>query len=149
MIVTSCPKRFIMITRNQLTVVMWAPCPWSHPTGKECNVVTKRIPIVLGHFVHQTVLHITRGIEMINHIYSCQIIAANDAVLHVWISVPPCFPSHRVHGYTVLVDCFTICQESTQATPACPELCAKPVGMWNRLRIGCPFLPKRRFKYNV
>ena len=116
MIVTSCPKRFIMITRNQLTVVMWAPCPWSHPTGKECNVVTKRIPIVLGHFVDQTVLHITRGIEMINHIYSCQIIAANDAVLHVWISMPPCFPSHRVHGYTVLVDCFTICQESTQAT---------------------------------
>ena len=36
MIVTSCQKR-IMITQNQLTVVMWAPCPWSHPTGKECK----------------------------------------------------------------------------------------------------------------
>ena len=58
MIVTSCPKR-VMIARNQFTVVMWAPCPWSHPTGKECNVVTKRIPIVLGHFVNRTVLHKT------------------------------------------------------------------------------------------
>ena len=94
MIVPSCPKRF-MIARNQLTVVMWALCPWSHRTSKECNVVTKRIPIVLGHFVNQTVFHITRGIEMINHIYSCQIIAANGVVLRVWISVPPCFPSHR------------------------------------------------------
>ena len=93
MMVTSCQKR-IMIARSQLTVVMWAPCPWSHPTGKECNVVTKRIPIVLGHFVNWTVLHITRGIEMINHIYSCQIIAANGVVLRMWISVPPCFPSH-------------------------------------------------------
>ena len=43
MIVTSWQKR-IMITRNQLTVVMWAPCPWSQLTGKECNVVTRRIP---------------------------------------------------------------------------------------------------------
>ena len=41
------------------TVVMWAPCPWSHPTGKECNVITKRIPIVLGHFVNRTVLPLT------------------------------------------------------------------------------------------
>ena len=37
--------------------------------------------------------HNPRGIEMINHIYSCQIIAANGIVLRVWISVPPCFPS--------------------------------------------------------
>ena len=59
----------------------------SHPAGKECNVITKRIPIVLGHFVNRTVLHITRGIKMINHIYSCQIIAANGVVLRVWISV--------------------------------------------------------------
>ena len=147
MIVTSCPKR-VMIARNQLTVVMWAPCPWSHPAGKECNVITKRIPIVLGHFVNRTVLHITRSIEMINHIYSCQIIAANGVVFHVWISVPPCFPSHRVHGKTVPVDCFTICRESTQES-TCPELCAKPVGMWNRPKTGWPFLPKRRFKYNV
>ena len=29
MIVTSWQKR-IMITRSKLTVVMWAPCPWSH-----------------------------------------------------------------------------------------------------------------------
>ena len=94
MIVTSCQKR-IMITRNQLTVVMWAPCPWSHPTVKECNVITKRIAIVLGHFVNRTVLHLTWCIEMINHIYSCQIIAANGIVLRVWISMPPCFPSHR------------------------------------------------------
>ena len=94
MIVTSCQKR-VMITRSQLTVVMWAPCPWSHPTGQECNVITKCIPIVLGHFFNRTVLHLTRGIEMINHIYSCQIITTNGLVLRVWISVPPCFPSHR------------------------------------------------------
>ena len=31
----------------------------------------------------------------------------------------------------------------------CPGLCAKPVGMWNRLETGCPFLPKQRFKHNV
>ena len=37
-------------------VVMWVHCSWSHLTGKECNVVTKRIPIVLGHFVNRTVL---------------------------------------------------------------------------------------------
>ena len=92
--VTSCQKS-VMITPSQLTVVVWAPCPWSHPTGKECNVVTKRIPIVLGHFVNRTVLHLTWGIEMINHIYSCQIIAANDIVLCVLISVLPCFPSYR------------------------------------------------------
>ena len=111
---------------------------------------TKRIPIVLGHFVNRTVLHITQGIEMINHIYSCQIITANGVVLRVWISVPPCFPSHRVHGSTVPVDCFKICRESTQESK-CPKLpvCAKPVGMWNRLKTACPFLPKRRFKYNV
>ena len=94
MMVTSCQKR-VMIARSQLTVVMWVPCPWSHPTGKECNIVTKRIPIVLSHFVNWIVLHITWGIEMINHIYPCQIIAANSVVLRVWISVPPCFPSHR------------------------------------------------------
>ena len=33
--------------------------------------------------------------------------------------------------------------------PACPELCVKPVGVWNRLERGCPFLPKQRFKLNV
>ena len=38
---------------------------------------------------------VSPGIEMINHIYFCQIIAANSMVLLVWISVPPCFPSHR------------------------------------------------------
>ena len=27
-----------------------------HLTGKECNIVTKRIPVVLGHFVNGTVL---------------------------------------------------------------------------------------------
>ena len=133
MIVTSCQKR-VMITRNQLPVVMWSPCPWSHPTGKECNVITKRIAIVLGHFVNRTVLHLTRCIEMINHIYSCQIIAANGVVLRMWISVPPsCIAvdssdrlfhdlsrnhagHQRVHNYQLEV-----------------WLCAKPVEMWNRL----------------
>ena len=115
MIVTSCQKR-IMITRNQLTVVMWAPCPGSHPTMKECNVIMKCIAIVLGHFVNRTVLHLTRCIEMINHIHSCQIIAANGVVMRVWISVPPCFPSHRALRQTVPIDCFTICRETTQAT---------------------------------
>ena len=33
--------------------------------------------------------------------------------------------------------------------PACPELCAKPVGMWNRQETGFPFLPKQWFKHNV
>ena len=33
--------------------------------------------------------------------------------------------------------------------PTCPELCAKPVGMWNGLETGCPFLPKRPFKHSV
>ena len=32
---------------------------------------------------------------------------------------------------------------------ACSELCAKPVGMWNRLETGCPSLAKQRFKHNV
>ena len=94
MIVTSYQKH-VMITQSQLTDVMWAPCPWSHPTGKQCNLITTRIPIVLGHFVNRTVLHLTRGIEMINHVYSRQIVAANGVVLRMWISVPPCFPSHR------------------------------------------------------
>ena len=93
MIVTSWQKR-VMIARSQLTVVMWAPCPWSQLTGKECNVVTKRIPIALGHFVNRIVLQLARGIEKIDHIYFCQIIVANGVVLRLWISVPPCFPSH-------------------------------------------------------
>ena len=80
MIVTSWQER-VMITRTQLTVVMWVPCPWSQLTGKGCNVVTKRIPVVLGHFVNRTVLQLAQGIEMINHIYFGQIIAANGAVL--------------------------------------------------------------------
>ena len=53
-----------MKSTQLLTVVMCAPCP----IGKECNIVTKRIPIVLGHFVKRTVLHLTQAIEMINHI---------------------------------------------------------------------------------
>ena len=36
--VTSWQKR-IMISRSQLTVMMRASCPWSHVTGKECNVL--------------------------------------------------------------------------------------------------------------
>ena len=50
-----------MITRSQLIVMMWAPCPWSHLTGKECNLVKKRIPVVLGHFVERTVLPVNLG----------------------------------------------------------------------------------------
>ena len=55
MIVTSWQER-VMITRTRLTVVMWVPCPWSQLTGKECNVVTKRTPVVLGHFVNRTLV---------------------------------------------------------------------------------------------
>ena len=137
MIVTSWQKR-IMITQSQLIVVTWAPCPWSHLTGKECNVVTKRITIVLGHFVNRTVLYLSRGIDMINHIYFCQIITANGVVLLVWTSVP------RQFLYTV-----SRSVEKPRRPPECPELCAIPVGMWNRLETGCPFLPKQPFKHNA
>ena len=53
------------------------------PSLRQCNVVTKRIWSVLGHFVNWTVTQLAQGIEMINHIYCCQIIAANSVVLRV------------------------------------------------------------------
>ena len=144
MIVPSCPKR-IMIARNQLTVVMWAPCPWSHRTGKECNIVTKRIPIVFGHFVNQTVFHITPGhrndksyLFLPNH--RCKRCNFERVDLRAAMFSIPSWQFRYTVSRSV---------EKARRQPACPELCAKPVGMWNRLKTGCPFLPKRRFKYNI
>ena len=41
------------------SIAMWAPSPWSHITGNECNAVAKCIAIVLGHFVIQTGIWVT------------------------------------------------------------------------------------------
>ena len=137
-----------MVTQSQLTVVMWAPCPRSHLTSKECNVVTKHIPIVLGHFVSRTVLQLARGIEMINHIYFCQIIATNGIVCacgspcrHVFL------PIVHLEGDSS-GRLFHDVSRNHAGQPAYPELCAKTVWMWNRLETGCPFLPKQWFKHN-
>ena len=42
----------------------------SQLTGKECNVVTKRIPIVLGYFVNRTVLQLARDINYLIFIFA-------------------------------------------------------------------------------
>ena len=143
---TSCQKR-VMIARNQLTVVMWAPCPWSHPTGKECNVITKRIAIVLGHFVNRTVLNLTRCIEMI-HFYA------------------PGYPVHRNESSNDKSYLFlpnhrrkrhSFAHVDLRAAMFSPPSCIA-VDSSDRLfhdlsrkprRTGCPFLPKQRFKHNV
>ena len=143
MIVTSWQKR-IMITRGQLTVVMWAPCSCNHLTSNECNVVTKCILIILGHFVNQTVLQLAWGIEMINHIYFCHIIAANGVVFaRVDISVAMfSFPMYiAVDSSDKLFHDLSRNHAGHQHVQKW-ELCVKRVGMWNRPETGCPFLPK-------
>ena len=137
------------VTQSQLTVVMWAPCSRSHLTSKECNVVTKHIPIVLGHFVSRTVLQLAGGIEMINHIYFCQIIAKSGIVCacgspcrHVFLPIV-----HLAGDSSGRL--FYDVSRNHAGQPAYPELCAKTVGMWNRVETGCPFLPKQWFKHNV
>ena len=105
--------------------------------GKECNVVLKLIPIVLGHFVNPTVPKLVRDMKMTNHIYFCQIITCVDLRAAMFF-----LPSHKA------ADCFTICRETMQAANVYRTM---HKASWDveQTRNRPPFWPKQWVKHNT
>ena len=147
MIVTSCQQR-VMITRSQLTRDVGAlSLESSYRQGMQRNYETysNRIwPFCQSNCTPLNLVHRNDKLYAFspNHRRKWRSFAHVDLCAPMF-SFPSCIAvdsSDRL---------FHDLSTNYARPPACSELCAKPVRMWNRLETGCPSLPKQRFKHNA